>query len=179
MDRPGTVPDCADAALRLWLSSVDGDSGRLPMKGPKESNRMSKEEVKRLNASGEVADFSPKQWENKIRQLLVEAKNAKTIDGWWRDLDRSNPTENKRRMRGMLDFTAFLSVPLGGQLEKALPLWKRQILFHCPAETTFTIYLEAKTGRGKPNAAQEVSINRANRNPGAHAFVVYPGSERC
>jgi hypothetical protein len=138
---------------------------------------MSKAEVKRLNASGEVAEFTPKQWENKIRQLLVEAKNAGTIDGWWRDLDRSNPTENKRRMRGMLDFTVFFTItPDSWEVLKYLPPWKLRCLRKTLTERdlSFTLYLEAKTGRGKPNAAQEVSIERANRNPGAHAFVVYP-----
>jgi hypothetical protein len=142
---------------------------------------MSKEEVKRLNAEivKEAYAFTPKGWEAKVRQLLVEAKNAGTIDGWWRDLDRSNPTENKRRMRGMLDFTVFLSfgTNAGHALWHDLPKWKKVVLLYAlegQVAPAFTLYLEAKTGRGKPNAAQETSIDRANRNPGAHAFVVYP-----
>jgi hypothetical protein len=135
---------------------------------------MSRDEVR------EIASFTPKGWERKVQQLLVEARNAKTIDGYWRDKDRSNPTENRRRMRGMLDFTAFVSMGVGSPLHKALPYWKRKAFAYAktqaPDDTrlAFTLYLEAKTGRGKPNSAQEVSIERANRNPGAHAFVVYP-----
>lgn len=137
---------------------------------------MSKDDVKRLT---EVAEFTPKQWESKVRQLCVEAKNAGTIDGWWRDRDRATPAENRRRMKGKLDFDVYLH--FGDSVEHsvwhALPRWKRAAIALCMeriSRVEFTVFLEAKTGRGKPNAAQLVSIERANRNPGAHAFVVYP-----
>lgn len=111
--------------------------------------------------------------------------------GWWRDKDRGTPAENKRRIPGHLDFlywrvykpqgdapSPYFAIPKA--LRDALPTWKRQmianflVLPEAERSMDFDVYFECKTGRGVPNEEQRRTIRRINRNPGAHAFVVYP-----
>lgn len=136
----------------------------------------------------QVANYTPKQWEDKVRQLLVEARNANTVDGYWRDKDRSNRKDNQTRMAGKLDYEAWVTITYETvvpgachrELVYCLPSWKRTCitagLANRPMEEGigFTLDLECKTGGGKPNAAQRRSIARSLANPGRHAWVVYP-----
>lgn len=145
----------------------------------RERNRMSRAEA--MAVQQEVADYTPKQWERKIAALLNEAQAAGTIDGWWRDKDRATSADNRRRMPGKLDFEVWLTITgfndVANELRTALPHWKWDGIWAatCKAvDVSFTIDLEAKTGRGKPNAAQLATIQRSERNPGRHALVVYP-----
>lgn len=166
---------------------------------PVEKNRMS---VRQARAVSDAAKYSPKQWERKVGGFLkmaetrhgnrpdpTELQRKKGITppapdaGWWRDKDRGTPAENKKRMPGHLDWLYWRTYRPAGRrpfplfLMDQLPLWKQNIVHRIPGPFTFDLYFECKTGKGEPNQEQLRTIHRVNLNPGAHAFVVYPGDE--
>lgn len=149
-----------------------------------------------LTPAIEVAAFTPKGWEDKIGSVLLQARNTYggpadegyPDAGYWRDLDRSNPKENAKRMPGHLDYlywriyAAWEDFP--ADLVAALPFWKGEAIKRAydvrnryqglAGGLDFDLYLECKTGQGKPNEEQRRTLRRLERNPGAHGFVVYP-----
>jgi hypothetical protein len=110
--------------------------------------------------------------------------------GYWRDKDRKTKEGNQKRIPGHLDWiywrvyrlpeglSPYFAMP--EPLREALPQWKRLMIASFPVlqegedGMSFDLHLECKTGTGKPNPEQLRTIRRVNRNPGAHAFVIYP-----
>lgn len=146
-------------------------------------------------------DYTSAQWEQKLGTLLrvavtlygnqppPDATTGKQLPppdaGYWRDLDKSNAKENRKRIPGKLDWEYWRVyrtwADLGKHLVMLLPVWKREILFSAMDSPTgraygvsFSLDIECKTGGGRMSPQQERTFRMSEMNPGRHPVLARP-----